>query len=928
MAQERAERSNTLALNATDTFLLDTAEQLSGAVGVPDDQVDKLLGSAVEYVDELATEIEDSAALDALRAAVIVRRAGLQLARGEQDIARQNIAEAEEILGFGYDHTEPLSPQQVAAFLELMSFRYRDLNEMRQYDDLLPVFDQTQSFFDAHGHVLDDDDQLLWELAIQNGRAIALTAIGQVEESRELSLDCLDRLQDATGAPFERRRLTCAISVAYAYAGVERPPEIQQVIEETLARTSPTQFTVSTWDNWLYLQIENISSLSNNDRHDEVVDLSNDVRLQLEGLLAAEPENWDLRTRRNWLYRFNLESLLETDQPDEAYALAVDAFDDIRNEPEVWQTNGNGVVSVNVALEQMAKAAGAAPADVDPQEAAQFQIDMLELHLEVLLAEDRLLDQTACTGCNLTPYLELAGAYERLYGLGSVEKARAHFAAHDRLHLDANEVLRDDTQSIYSKGVARRAVYLMMQSLPDGTNFDDRISQDDQLFLLNQSILRLKAFHSRHPGATSLRVKLSDAYVALAEIMFARGQVFQAEATLKLAVNLDGLRAIRLMQRWLETGSGPLVQDVEAARAMTQERITTRDWTVGQQEVFARQDWVDGASERNHNMPVYDAPLGSSESAMSNAIQEFVLQGYYISEAEIEELMGIEEAAQGADLTTVRYIMNRGELPSFDRGNPDQVAAELVRHTEENQVIEGARVLLRISQNEADSAAIISAAIDAYLNNEAEAGYFRRLQFVEAMSLAFARAEYHDIGISLHSKLLERGGQLPVADHANLLRQRGAMHREMGDHEASLSDLLTALAMQPDDPRLLNSIGYAWADNEEMLPAAIKMLERAVEIERQVDGSTSLHFYIDSLGWLYVQSGDLESGMEKLQEAIAIDAEPQAEILFHVGETFRRMGDPAEAIVYFEQALDVVERSDIREQIYAQLQLAEAALQQ
>ena len=63
------------------------------------------------------------------------------------------------------------------------------------------------------------------------------------------------------------------------------------------------------------------------------------------------------------------------------------------------------------------------------------------------------------------------------------------------------------------------------------------------------------------------------------------------------------------------------------------------------------------------------------------------------------------------------------------------------------------------------------------------------------------------------------------------------------------ADLMQALALYPDQPLVLNYLGYSWVDQNMNLDEGFNMLRRAVEL-RPTDG-----YIVDSLGWANYKLG-------------------------------------------------------------------------
>jgi len=109
-------------------------------------------------------------------------------------------------------------------------------------------------------------------------------------------------------------------------------------------------------------------------------------------------------------------------------------------------------------------------------------------------------------------------------------------------------------------------------------------------------------------------------------------------------------------------------------------------------------------------------------------------------------------------------------------------------------------------------------------------------------------------------------------------------------------DFLKALELQPEQPQVLNYLGYSWVEQGLNLDRARAMLERAVEL-RPREG-----YIIDSLGWVLFRLGDFDEAVGYLERAVALQpADPV--INDHLGDAYWRVGRQREARYQWERAL-------------------------
>lgn len=128
-----------------------------------------------------------------------------------------------------------------------------------------------------------------------------------------------------------------------------------------------------------------------------------------------------------------------------------------------------------------------------------------------------------------------------------------------------------------------------------------------------------------------------------------------------------------------------------------------------------------------------------------------------------------------------------------------------------------------------------------------------------------------------------------------LLLQGGAQEKA-GEWEAAKTTLAAALELAPDQPVLLNYMGYIQLERRENLPAAQKLVERASALQPDNASIT------DSLGWAYYLNGDLPKAIDTLERASRGDpAEPT--INEHLGDAYWAAGRRYEARYAWRAAL-------------------------
>ncbi|MEL6921882.1 MAG: tetratricopeptide repeat protein [Pseudomonadota bacterium] len=107
-----------------------------------------------------------------------------------------------------------------------------------------------------------------------------------------------------------------------------------------------------------------------------------------------------------------------------------------------------------------------------------------------------------------------------------------------------------------------------------------------------------------------------------------------------------------------------------------------------------------------------------------------------------------------------------------------------------------------------------------------------------------------------------------------------------------------ALELSPDQPDVLNYLGYSWIDMNMNLEEGLEMIEKAVR-QRPRDG-----YIVDSLGWAHYRLGNFEEAVTELEKAT--DLRPRdPTINDHLGDAYWRVGRKLEAVHQWSRVLDM-----------------------
>src|SRR5450631_3256260 len=132
---------------------------------------------------------------------------------------------------------------------------------------------------------------------------------------------------------------------------------------------------------------------------------------------------------------------------------------------------------------------------------------------------------------------------------------------------------------------------------------------------------------------------------------------------------------------------------------------------------------------------------------------------------------------------------------------------------------------------------------------------------------------------------------------------RGICEERSKQWSKAEADMRKALELQPEQPHVLNYLGYSWIDQGINLDDGMRMIKRAVE-QRPEDG-----YIVDSLGWVYFRLGNYDEAMKQLERAVELKPDDPT-INDHLGDVYWRLGRTIEAQFQWSHARDLKPEPD------------------
>ena len=156
----------------------------------------------------------------------------------------------------------------------------------------------------------------------------------------------------------------------------------------------------------------------------------------------------------------------------------------------------------------------------------------------------------------------------------------------------------------------------------------------------------------------------------------------------------------------------------------------------------------------------------------------------------------------------------------------------------------------------------------------------------------------------------------PIRADWTLYYSRGIALERAHSWPRAEADFLKALDLSPNQPFVLNYLGYSWTEQGRNLPRARKMIEQAMDL-RPNDGAI-----VDSYGWVQLRQGDVAGAVKSLERAVELEPEDST-INGHLGDAYAAAGRKLEAQYQWRLALNLKPEPDDVPKLQAKLREGE-----
>ncbi|WP_126465016.1 tetratricopeptide repeat protein [Candidatus Terasakiella magnetica] len=183
-----------------------------------------------------------------------------------------------------------------------------------------------------------------------------------------------------------------------------------------------------------------------------------------------------------------------------------------------------------------------------------------------------------------------------------------------------------------------------------------------------------------------------------------------------------------------------------------------------------------------------------------------------------------------------------------------------------------------------------------------------RLEGLMTLGDVLRHRDHFDKAQAVYAQAIDLIGQGIGRHHWNLFYSRAITLERLKRWDEAEPLFLKALELEPNQPFVLNYLGYSWIEIGRNMDKAQKMIEEAVA-QRPRDG-----YIVDSLGWVLYRIGEYEKAVVHLERAVELQASDPV-INDHLGDAYWKVGRNREARFQWYRARSLNPEKDVLEKI-------------
>jgi len=166
----------------------------------------------------------------------------------------------------------------------------------------------------------------------------------------------------------------------------------------------------------------------------------------------------------------------------------------------------------------------------------------------------------------------------------------------------------------------------------------------------------------------------------------------------------------------------------------------------------------------------------------------------------------------------------------------------------------------------------------------------QRVQLTQAEAQLLRDANDYQAAYELLGQALEK-----LPNYPDLLYDHAMAAEKVNRIDVMEGNLRKLIQIRPDHAHAYNALGYTLADRNQRVDEAYGLIETALKL------APDDPFILDSMGWVLYRMGRAQEGLPYLQRAFVL--RPDAEIAAHLGEVLWMSGQQAEARKLWSDAL-------------------------
>ena len=167
-----------------------------------------------------------------------------------------------------------------------------------------------------------------------------------------------------------------------------------------------------------------------------------------------------------------------------------------------------------------------------------------------------------------------------------------------------------------------------------------------------------------------------------------------------------------------------------------------------------------------------------------------------------------------------------------------------------------------------------------------------------ALAAVYQNSHNWPMAIQAYTRILEIEGETNRSYASDIYFARAFIYNEEKQVQKAEADLEHALELNPENPMILNHLGYQWLEKEGTKEKGFDLISKAYALKK------SDPHIIDSMAWAYYQRSEYEKALPLAEKTV--DIMPQSSVAnAHLGDIYAALGRHREALFQYNKALSL-----------------------